>query len=48
MKNELEKYLESQTKINEQTFHMRKTGMVLSISLIIIGLLGIVIAAILI
>lgn len=48
MKNELEKYLESQTQLNQQTIHNRELGLKLAITLIISGLVGIVIAAILI
>lgn len=48
MKEELKKYLESQEQLNKQTIRMRELGMKLAITLIISGLVGIVIAAILI
>ena len=47
MKEELEKYLESQRKLNEQEIHMREFGVKwLVIPLMIIGCIGIIVGII--
>lgn len=38
MKDEFKKYLESETKLNDQTFHTREIANKICIGLIIIGL----------
>lgn len=38
MKDEFKKYLESETKLNNQSFHMREFWLKICIGLIVIGL----------
>lgn len=42
MKDEIKKYIESETKLNEQTIHMRKIAMKICKLLIVIGICGLV------
>lgn len=42
MKDEIKKYIVSETKLNEQTIHMRKIVLKICILLIAIGLCGLI------
>lgn len=46
MKEELKKYLNSETELNKQSIHIRKIGLTICISLICVGIVMLIFAMI--